>query len=80
MAASASPPGDQAVPGGFRLGTIQGIEIRVQWSLLVVFALIATSIAVGLIPQRVDEPIVGFSWVLGVVGAITFLEIGRAHV
>ena len=38
MAASASPPGDQAVPGGFRLGTIQGIEIRVQWSLLVVFA------------------------------------------
>lgn len=35
---------------GFRLGRLLGVEVRLDWSLLLIFALIAFNLAVGLFP------------------------------
>jgi Zn-dependent protease/CBS domain-containing protein len=42
---------DIAMGGGLRLGRIAGIEIHADWSLLIIFLLIASSLALGLFPE-----------------------------
>jgi Zn-dependent protease/CBS domain-containing protein len=64
---------------GFRLGSVRGIEVRAQWSLLILAALIATSIALGLLPTS-DEQIDRLSaWVGGVAGALLFVASLLTH-
>ncbi len=41
--------------GGFSLGRIAGAEIRLNWSLLVIFWLIALSLAMVVFPQSVAQ-------------------------
>lgn len=38
------------LPGGLRLGHVAGIEIAVDWSLLIIFGLITFTLAVGVFP------------------------------
>jgi Zn-dependent protease/CBS domain-containing protein len=64
---------------GLQIGRIVGIAIRVQWSLLIVFALIATSLATGLVPDVIDHVSPLTAWIAGVVGATCFLLSLLAH-
>lgn len=78
-AAPASTRADGIHHGGIRLGTIFGIEIRAQWSVLIVFVLLASSIGTGLVPESVDDPGTVAPVVGGVVGAALFLASLLAH-
>ena len=40
---------------GFRVGRIAGVEVRVDWSLLIVFWLIVMSLGGGLFPAHHPE-------------------------
>lgn len=61
------------------LGRIAGIRVGLNWSLLVVVALIAWSLAVGFFPSEVPGRGVGFYWLAGVIAAIVFLASLLAH-
>lgn len=64
---------------GVRLGTLFGIEIRAQWSLLAVFGLLTWSLAAGLIPAEIDDPGPVAAGIAGAAGAILFLGSLLAH-
>lgn len=76
---AAEPGAGRRAASGFRLGSVRGIEIHAQWSLLALAALIATSIALGLLPASDEDidPIV--AWVGGIVGAVLFVSSLLAH-
>ncbi len=64
---------------GVRVGSVRGIEIRAQWSLLIVFVLLASSLATGFIPSFVDGVSAIGAWGGGIVGAVCFLASLLAH-
>ena len=61
------------------LGRIAGIHIGFNWSLLVVVALIAWSLAAGFFPVEVPGRAVGWYWLAGAVAAVVFLASLLAH-
>jgi Zn-dependent protease/CBS domain-containing protein len=64
---------------GFRLGQIAGIEIQVDWSLLIIFFLIAFSLAAALFPAWHPDWSPGLSWATALVAAIAFFASVLAH-
>ena len=71
-----------SVPGprrGFRAGSVSGIEIRLDWSLLVVFGLIAVNLGAGLFPAQHPDWSPGLSWALAFAAAVLFLASVLAH-
>jgi Zn-dependent protease/CBS domain-containing protein len=62
-----------------RLGSIFGIEIGANWSLLFVFALIAWTLATGVLPADVPHQVASAYWLSGVAGAIVFYGCLVAH-
>jgi Zn-dependent protease/CBS domain-containing protein len=62
-----------------RLGSIFGIEIGANWSLLFVFALIAWTLATGVLPADVPHQVASAYWLAGAVGAIVFYGCLLAH-
>jgi Zn-dependent protease/CBS domain-containing protein len=62
-----------------RLGSIFGIEIGANWSLLFVFALIAWTLATGVLPADVPHQVASAYWLVGVAGAIVFYGCLVAH-
>ncbi len=58
--------------GGFRVGRIFGIELVVDFSLIIIFGLITMTLGAGLIPRWHPEWSVAFSWVFAVAAAIAF--------
>jgi len=62
-----------------RLGRLFGIEIGFNWSLVFVFALIAWTLATGLLPIEVPhQPALAY-WVAGAAGAVVFYGCLLAH-
>lgn len=61
------------------LGRIFGIHVGLNWSLLVVAALIAWSLATSILPQAASGQTSGAYWTAGVVSAFVFLASLLAH-
>lgn len=55
---------------GLRLGRIAGIEIHADWSLLIIFLLIASSLALGLFPEWHPDWSSGLIWATAVGAAV----------
>ena len=61
------------------LGRIAGIHVGLNWSLLVVAALIAWSLATGILPPAAPGETAGAYWTAGVLSAFVFLASLLAH-
>src|SRR5258708_8491853 len=61
------------------LGRSFGIQVGFNWSLLVVAALIAWSLATGILPPAAPGHTSGAYWTAGVVSAFVFLASLLAH-
>src|SRR6266700_8003792 len=61
------------------LGRIAGIHVGLNWSLLVIGALIAWSLATGILPAAAPGQTSGAYWTAGVVSALVFLASLLAH-
>src|SRR6266436_4448108 len=61
------------------LGRIAGIHVGLNWSLLVIAALIAWSLATGILPSTVPGRTSGAYWTAGVVSAFVYLASLLAH-
>jgi Zn-dependent protease/CBS domain-containing protein len=61
------------------LGRIAGIHIGLNWSLLVIAALIAWSLASGILPLSAPGQTSGAYWAAGVVAALVYLASLLAH-
>jgi Zn-dependent protease/CBS domain-containing protein len=62
-----------------RLGKVYGIEIGLNWSLVFVFALVAWSLAVTILPQTVPNQSTAAYWITGLIGAVVFYACLLAH-
>jgi Zn-dependent protease/CBS domain-containing protein len=62
-----------------RLGRLFGIEIGFNWSLVFIFALIAWTLATGVLPQDVPGQGAAAYWVAGAAGAIVFYACLLTH-
>jgi Zn-dependent protease len=58
--------------GGFSMGRIAGVEMVADWSLLIIFALIAVSLGAGLFPAWHPEWSAGLVWSMAVVASVLF--------
>ena len=65
--------------GSFRLGTILGIPVGVNWSVLLIAWLIAFSLAGQLLPAQVPGLDAGLYWAVGALAAVLFFGSLLAH-
>src|SRR6516162_1995092 len=65
--------------GGVRAGKIAGIEVRLDWSLIVIFWLILVNLATGTFAFHHPEWPPGLRWGTGAVAAVLFLLSILAH-
>jgi Zn-dependent protease/CBS domain-containing protein len=73
-------PGSLAAPQpGFRLGRVAGVEVRVDWSLAIIFWLIVVNLGAGLFPARHPTWSPALSWSVAVVAAVLFFLSILAH-
>src|SRR5262245_14789842 len=64
---------------GFRVARIAGVEVRLDWSLLIVFWLIVVSLGGGRFPLHHPEWSPGLSWAMAVIAAVLYLLSILAH-
>ena len=62
-----------------RLGRIFGLEIRFNWSLILIYLLIAWTMATTVLPQAAPNQATWAYWVTGLVGAMIFYSCLLAH-
>jgi Zn-dependent protease len=67
------------VEDSLRLGRIFGIRVGLNWSLLLVFLLLAWSLATGLFPAETLGQSSAAYWTAGVIAAVLFLASLLAH-
>ena len=65
--------------GSFRLGTILGIPVGVNWSVLLIAWLIAFSLAGQLLPAQVPGLDAALYWAVGALAAVLFFGSLLAH-
>jgi Zn-dependent protease/CBS domain-containing protein len=58
--------------GGIRLGSIAGIEIFADWSLIIIFLLVAMSLGLGALPQWHPGWGLGMVWAVALSAAVLF--------
>jgi Zn-dependent protease/CBS domain-containing protein len=79
-------PKERVVNGNIRLGRIGGVEVRINWSWLVIFALIVWSLADGVFPSQNPGLSDGVHLAMAIVAALLFFaslllhELGHAWV
>ncbi len=64
---------------GLRLGRIAGIEIHADWSLLVIFVLIASSLAMGLFPEWHPDWGLGLIWATALGASVALFASVLVH-
>jgi Zn-dependent protease/CBS domain-containing protein len=57
---------------GFRVGSIAGIDIFVDWSLLIIFFLVTSSLGAGVFPAWHPDWVGGLIWITALAAAILF--------
>lgn len=62
-----------------RLGRIAGVRVGANWSVLVIFLLIAVGLAAGRFPQRFPDASTGAYAAAGLIAAVVFLASLLAH-
>ena len=62
-----------------RLGRVAGIAIGAQWSALVIVALIALTLATGILPSALPHQSPGVYWAIALPGALAFAACLLAH-
>jgi Zn-dependent protease len=62
----------RGVRGGFVLGRVLGVEVRVDWSLAVIFVVIAFNLGAGLLPRQHPDWPATLSWGMAVLAALLF--------
>lgn len=65
--------------GGLRLGSVAGIEVAVDWSLLIIFFLITFSLAAGVFPAWHPNWSMMLSWTTALAAAVLFFASVLAH-
>jgi Zn-dependent protease/predicted transcriptional regulator len=65
--------------GGLSIGKVRGIEIRLDWSLIFIFVLIAMNLALGLFPQQHPQWSPALSWTVALLAAALFFASVLAH-
>jgi Zn-dependent protease/predicted transcriptional regulator len=65
--------------GGFRLGRLFGVEILLDWTLLIIFALVAFDLGAGLFPAWHPGWTHATSWMLAAVAAALLIVSVLAH-
>lgn len=63
----------------FTLGRIAGVRVSVNWSVIVIFWLVAVSLAQGRLPQAYPGHPTAAYWALGCVAAVVFFASLLAH-
>src|ERR1700675_4147219 len=77
-------PKERVMNGNIRLGRVGGVEVRVNWSWLVIFALIVWSLADGVFPSQNPGLSDGVPLAMAIVAALLFFvslllhELGHA--
>jgi Zn-dependent protease/CBS domain-containing protein len=77
-------PNGRVVNGNIRLGRVGGVEVRINWSWLVIFALIVWSLADGVFPSQNPGLSNGVHLAMAIVAALLFFaslllhELGHA--
>ncbi len=64
---------------GLRLGQVRGIEIRLDFSVAIIFSLVAYSLGAGLFPQWHTDWSPGLSWATALAAALLFFASLLAH-
>jgi Zn-dependent protease len=64
---------------GFGLGRVLGIQIRIDWSLVIVFSLIVLNLASGVFPAWHPAWSVGQAWGVAAIAAVLFVVSIMAH-
>jgi len=64
---------------GLRLGRIAGVAIHIDWSLLIVFVLVASSLGVGLFPEWHPDWGPGLIWATAIGAAVALFASVLAH-
>ncbi len=64
---------------GFVIAKIRGIEIRVNWSVVVIGALVAWSLAENILPEAIEGYRTGEYWTAGVLATIAFFAALVGH-
>jgi len=64
---------------GIRVGRLLGIEIRIDWSVLVIFALVSWSLADGAYPDIASGYSTPEFWFAGIATSLLFFATLLAH-
>jgi Zn-dependent protease/CBS domain-containing protein len=71
---------DQAQPrSGLKIARIAGIEVRLDWSLSVIFVLLAVNLGGGVFPAQHPQWGAGLCWATAIAAALLFLASVLAH-
>ena len=73
VAGGAAKRRQEAMDGNLTIGRFGGVEVRLNWSLIAVFALIAWSLAEGVFPSQNPGLSHGTYIAMGIVAAVVFL-------
>jgi Zn-dependent protease len=67
------------VGGAFSIGRVAGVPVRVHWSVLLIFALVATSLSAGQFPEQYPDEATWAYALAGILAALVFFAGLLAH-